>query len=56
MTDWNPAQYLRYGNERLRPALDLMARIHIDSPNTVFDLGCGTGTITGIFERALARR
>ena len=50
MTDWNPAQYLRYGNERLRPALDLMARIHIDSPDTVFDLGCGTGTITGILK------
>ena len=50
MTDWNPTQYLRYGNERLRPALDLMARIHIDSPDTVFDLGCGTGTITGILK------
>ena len=50
MTDWNPAQYLRYGSERLRPALDLMARIQADSPGSVYDLGCGTGTITGILK------
>ena len=50
MTDWNPAQYLRYGSERLRPALDLMARVNFDSPETVYDLGCGTGTITGILK------
>jgi len=50
VTDWNPAQYLRYGHERLRPALDLMARIQVDSPETVYDLGCGTGTITGILK------
>ena len=29
MADWNLAQYLRYGSERLRPALDLMARIQV---------------------------
>jgi len=50
VTDWNPVQYLRYGNERLRPALDLMARIQVDSPETVYDLGCRTGTITGILK------
>jgi len=50
VTDWNPVQYLRYGNERLRPALDLMARIQVDSPEAVYDLGCGTGTITAILK------
>jgi len=50
VTDWNPAQYLRFGGERLRPALDLMSRIQMDSPATVYDLGCGTGTITGILK------
>ena len=50
MTVWNPAQYLRYDSERLRPALDLMARIQVDLPKTVFDLGCGTGTVTGILK------
>lgn len=50
MTDWNPAQYLRYGSERLRPALDLMSRVQADSPKVVYDLGCGTGTITAILK------
>ena len=50
VSDWNPAQYLRYGNERLRPALDLISRIPVESPETVYDLGCGTGTITGILQ------
>jgi len=50
VTDWNPSQYLRYRSERLRPALDLMSRIQIESPETVYDLGCGTGTITGILQ------
>ncbi|MBI4201743.1 MAG: methyltransferase domain-containing protein [Chloroflexi bacterium] len=46
MTTWNPTQYLLFGNERLRPALDLMARIPLESPDAVYDLGCGTGTAT----------
>jgi len=50
VTDWNPAQYLRYGSERLRPAMDLMAHVNFESPETVYDLGCGTGTITGILK------
>ena len=50
MTDWNPTQYLRYGNERIRPALDLMGRINLDSAEIIYDLGCGTGTITGILK------
>ena len=30
MTDWNPTQYLRFGNERLRPAIELiLSLIHI---------------------------
>ena len=50
MIDWNPTQYLRYGNERLRPALDLMGRINLDATEVIYDLGCGTGTITGILK------
>ena len=50
MTDWNPTQYLRYRSERLRPALDLMARIQVESPESVYDLGCGTGAITRILK------
>jgi trans-aconitate 2-methyltransferase len=44
---WNPQQYLSYGNERLRPALDLMGRINI-APQHIVDLGCGPGNVTAL--------
>ena len=43
---WNPSQYLRFGNERLRPALDLLSRIQVAAPSVIYDLGCGAGTAT----------
>jgi trans-aconitate 2-methyltransferase len=43
---WNPQQYLKFAQPRLRPALDLLARVDVTQPATVFDLGCGTGNIT----------
>ena len=46
MTTWNPAQYLRFGNERLQPAIDLIGRIPLESPSVIYDLGCGTGSGT----------
>src|SRR5262245_48263896 len=48
----NPEQYLKYAGERLRPALDLMARIPVPAPRTIIDLGCGAGNVT----RLLAER
>ncbi len=45
---WDPAQYLKYANERLRPALDLIARLPVEAPHTVVDLGCGTGNVAQI--------
>lgn len=45
---WDPGQYLKFGGERLRPALDLMARAPVEEPERVVDLGCGTGSITRI--------
>ena len=48
---WDPAVYLRYGDERLRPALDLLARIDADAPARVVDLGCGPGNVTAILKQ-----
>ncbi len=52
MNRWNPATYLKFAGERLRPALDLIARIDMDAPGRIFDLGCGAGNVT----RLLAER
>ena len=49
---WDPSQYERYGGLRLRPAVDLLARIHGQSPARIWDLGCGAGGPT----RMLAER
>ncbi len=40
---WNPAQYLRFGAERLQPAIDLINRLDHPAPRRVVDLGCGAG-------------
>lgn len=49
---WDPAQYSRFSDHRLRPALDLLAQVPIGDPTLVHDLGCGTGNVT----RILAQR
>jgi trans-aconitate 2-methyltransferase len=48
---WDPTQYLRYSDERLRPALDLMARVPAETPKRVVDLGCGPGNVTALLKR-----
>ena len=49
---WSPQRYLEFADLRLRPALDLLARVPARSPRTVADLGCGAGNVT----RLLAER
>ncbi|HEX3064457.1 MAG TPA: trans-aconitate 2-methyltransferase [Dongiaceae bacterium] len=48
---WNPAQYHRFTDARLRPAIDLLARIALEEPGAVFDLGCGSGRTAGLLAR-----
>jgi trans-aconitate 2-methyltransferase len=43
---WNPDQYLKFSQPRLRPALDLLARLALADPQRIYDLGCGTGNVT----------
>ena len=50
MSTWNPTQYLRFGNERLQPALDLLWRIPLENPAIIYDLGCGTGTVIALLK------
>ncbi len=45
---WDPDQYIRYADLRLRPAIDLLARVDLESPRRIVDLGCGVGNVTAI--------
>lgn len=49
---WEPDRYLQFSDERLRPAVDLIARIPLSRPGGIVDLGCGAGNVT----RLLASR
>ncbi len=45
---WNPDQYLKFAQARLRPALDLLARVEHPGPRRICDLGCGAGNVTAL--------
>lgn len=42
---WDPNTYDAFAELRLRPARDLLDRIDLGDPHTVYDLGCGTGAV-----------
>ena len=47
---WDPAQYLRFADHRLRPAVDLLGRVDLDAPGEVYDLGAGAGNVTRLIK------
>ena len=48
---WDPAQYLKFADHRLRPAVDLLARIDLDQPCAIYDLGAGAGNVTRLLRQ-----
>lgn len=52
MTNWDASKYIKFGNQRTQPAIDLAARISHTEPKSIADLGCGPGNSTAVLRAA----
>ena len=48
---WDPDVYARFADDRLRPGLELLARVRDEQPSHVLDLGSGPGDLTALLRR-----
>jgi trans-aconitate 2-methyltransferase len=51
MPGWSDSQYLLFADERTRAAAELLARVPVEAPDLVIDLGCGPGNSTRLLMR-----
>lgn len=49
--DWDPGLYMKFEEERMRAARDLLARVPLASAGAVYDLGCGPGNSAELLAR-----
>jgi trans-aconitate 2-methyltransferase len=48
VADWNANQYIKFEDQRTRPAVDLLARVPLAEAGRCVDLGCGPGNSTEV--------
>lgn len=50
-TQWDPVSYLKFARLRERPVVELLDHIHLEHPECIYDLGCGTGIATRLLSQ-----